>query len=116
MLNTMSRASGASLDDPSQELEARMSRQIDVDHGDVGPQVEKGGEARRAVLRLDDLDARVRLQKRPASRDDDRMVVDNENPQKPEPSMANQARDARPAFRPSIDSSAGKINGEAGKG
>ena len=81
-----------------------------------GSRVEIGGEARRAVLRLDDLDVRIGLQKRPASRDDDRMIVDDENPQEPEPSIGDPAgRTQRPAFRPSIDTGAGKINGEAGK-
>jgi hypothetical protein len=54
-----------SLDDPSQQLQSRMSRQIDVDHRDVGSQVEKSGEAGRAVLRFEGLDGRIHPQKAP---------------------------------------------------
>ena len=66
----------------------RKSGQIEIDQSDVGPQVEIGGEAGRAVLRLEHLDVGIRLQKRPASRYDDRVVVDDENPQQLDPSIA----------------------------
>jgi hypothetical protein len=68
-----------------------MSRQIDIDHRNVGSRIEKSREAGPAVLRLDDLDIRIRLQKRPASRYDNRMVIDDKHPQKLEPSLADQA-------------------------
>ena len=85
-------------------------------HRDVGSQLEESGETGRAVLGFDDLDGGIRLQKRPASGDDDRMVVDDENPQQPEPSAGEPSEGTHgSAFPPSIDSRAGKINGKAGK-
>ena len=68
------------LEDASQKLEPRISRQIDVNDPDVGLLIEKGGEPGCAILRVNDLDVRLTLKERPAARDNDRMVVDDQNP------------------------------------
>src|SRR5271166_331851 len=77
------------LQNSAEKLQSRKPRKVDVDHRDVGFMGEKGGEARLAVLRLKHLHARIRLQKRSAAGNDDRMIVDDKNPQRLTPRMAD---------------------------
>ncbi len=113
------------LEDAAQKLEPGISRQIDVDDPDVGLVIEVGGETRRAVLRFDDLDLRLSLEESPAPRDNDRMVVDDQNPHRSKSPCRIAVRRASRApkgecgpgrrFFASIDSSRRKINGERQK-
>ena len=99
MLKMTSRALGSRSRMRRRSSKSRISGQIDVNDRDVGLEVEKGGETGRAVLRLKDLDVRLALQKRPAPRDDDRMVVDDENPHGPKSPLPDRRSD-RPSSLP----------------
>src|SRR3984957_10727163 len=106
------------LEDSAQKLEPRIPRQIDIYDPDVGFVVEVSGQTAGAILRLDDLDFRLRLEERPAPRDDDRVIVDDKNlhglksPRGPDHSAPQRKIRNRGPFAASIDSSPRKINGE----
>jgi hypothetical protein len=68
------------LADPPHQFETGDIRKLDIDHRDVGPLRHIGAVPGLGVGGLVDLHGIVRRKQRPATRQDHRVVVDDQNP------------------------------------
>ena len=92
-------AASSRLPDAAADFEAGQARQVEVDDGDVRLPGEIERLARLGVGGVAHLDLGVGGEQRFAAGNDDRMIVDDQNPQKLGSSLGPQARAADGALR-----------------